>query len=113
MNAVEVVHAFGSKRRSRGTDIAEGPKEGGPSTSSVICGGGLCSFRQWLEAPDEGLIAAAARVGASGRAEKDEAAKNDQAKTSGDAESGGYKHCHILGSLCCERNGGCSSSGLL
>ena len=95
VNAVEVVHAFG-KHRSRGTDVTGGIKEGEPSTSSVICGGGLCSFREWLEAPDEGLIAAAARVGASGRAEKDEATKDDQAKASGNAESGEYKIVLII-----------------
>ena len=97
VNAVEVVHAFGKRRRNGGTDATGGIKEGEPSTSSVICGG-LCSFREWLEAPDEGLIAAAARVGASGRAEKDEATKDDQqAKASGDAESGEQKIVLLFG----------------
>ena len=73
VNAVEVVHAFGEGQRSgrgeKGDDgVSNQQEQGGVSGSqpgtSGGCGFGLRAFREWLEAPDEGLIAAA--TGAAG-----------------------------------------------
>ena len=79
VNAVEVVQAFG-KRRGSCRSEAQGA-EGGPADSRgsnggsasvgfkdgtrscAVIGQGLHGFKEWLEAPDEGLLAAAARAG--------------------------------------------------
>ena len=76
VNAVEVVHAFGEGQRSgRGGEEGDGAgsqqERGGSSGSqpgtSRSCGFGLRAFREWLEAPDEGLIAAATGAAGGGR----------------------------------------------
>lgn len=71
VNAVEVVHAFG-KKGSRANNVGAATAEGGTSAGGSGEGAagdaasginvGLKAFREWLEAPNEGLIAAAARI---------------------------------------------------
>ena len=119
VNAVEVVHAFGkkgSRANNGGAKTAEGGVGGsGEGTIGDAASGinvGLKAFREWLEAPNEGLIAAAARItgGDTGRDDSEEAtAGTSKLGTSGPEESGesgnGLSHPFqaivLPSSICC------------